>query len=110
MTSESDATGRPSEALCKATEDAVQEGSDLNLTHAQTECLTRALEYLDRGHSGRFEDELWLGFGNDWWPLRQRLLKTGYIRQVGGLRDELTITERGEALLSQLSGQVRVAG
>ncbi len=110
MTNDSDATGQPSEALCKATEDAVQEGSDLNLTHTQTECLKRALEMLDRGHSGRFEDELWLGFGNDWWPFRERLLKTGYIRQVGGLRDELTITERGEVLLSQLSGQIRVAG
>ncbi len=109
MTHDSDATGRPSEALCKATEDATQEGLDLNLTHTQTECLKRALELLDHGHSGRFEDELWLGFGNEWWPLRQRLLKTGYIRQVGGLRDELTITERGGVLLSQISGQVRAA-
>lgn len=108
--SSSDATDPASEALCKATEDAVQEGTDLQLSNAQADCLRKALEILDRGHSGRFEDELWLGFGNDWWPLRERLIRSGYIRPVGGLRDELTMTERGESLLAQLSGEVRVAG
>ncbi|GAB4386814.1 MAG: hypothetical protein Kow0022_16880 [Phycisphaerales bacterium] len=87
----------------------MQEGTDLQLTNAQAECLRRALELLDRGHSGRFEDELWLGFGNDWWPLREKLIRGGYVRSLGGLRDELAITERGSSLLAQLSGSVRVA-
>lgn len=105
---DSDATSPDPAALDKA-EGLAQEGTNLQLTNDQQRCLRRALEMLDRGHSTRFEDELWLGFGDDWWPLRERLIRSGYVRCVGGTRDELTITERGESLLSQLSGDVRVA-
>lgn len=105
----SDATTPDPAALDKA-EGLAQEGTDLQLTNDQTRCLRRALEMLDRGHSTRFEDELWLGFGDDWWPLRERLIRGGYIRSIGGLRDELTLTERGSGLFTQLSGGVRAAG
>lgn len=82
----------------------------VHLSKAEAECLGRALGLLSNGHSGRFEDELWLGFADGWWPLRQRLLKAGYVRSLGGLRDEMTITERGQDLMSQLDGNQRAAG
>ena len=87
-----------------------EEEFDMQLTPTQAAALSRALDILSHGHSGRFEDELWLGFGDEWWPLRERLLKGAYIRRLGGIRDELTVTERGEDLLTQLQGNQRAAG
>ncbi len=82
----------------------------LQLSKSQGEILIRAMELLERGHSSRFEDELWLGFGDEWWGLRERLIRGGYIRSVGGLRDELALTERGHELREQLDSRQRVAG
>lgn len=87
-----------------------EEGIELHLSKPEAECLGRALDYLNKGHSGRFEDELWLGFADAWWPLRQRLIKAGYIRCLGGFRDELSITERGIDLRVQLEGKQLAAG
>jgi len=106
----SDAGLHASTALCRAAEQAVQEeGLDLQLTPSQGQCLCRALDMLERGHSKRFEDELWLGFGNDWWPLREMLVRGGYVRRLGGMRDELVITARGSHLREQLAGEVSMA-
>jgi hypothetical protein len=82
----------------------------VHLSKTQAECLARALNLLFNGHSGRFEDELWLGFADGWWPLRQQLVKGGFVRCLGGLRDEMTITERGQDLIAQLEGKQRAAG
>jgi hypothetical protein len=82
----------------------------VQLSRTQGEVLVRAMELLERGHSSRFEDELWLGFGNDWWALRQKLISGGYIRRIGGIRDELALTERGHELREQLDSRQRVAG
>jgi hypothetical protein len=92
-------------------EDGVQEEEYyMQLSQPQAAALSRALKVLTHGHSNRFEDELWLGFGDEWWPLRERLLKGSYVRSLGGIRDELTVTERGENLLTQLQGKQRAAG
>jgi hypothetical protein len=82
----------------------------MKLTDAQAMALARALDFLTHGHSGRFEDELWLGFGDEWWPLRERLLKHGYIRRLGGLKDAFAVTERGTDLLDQISGNLKAVG
>jgi hypothetical protein len=92
-------------------EDGVQEEEYyMQLSQPQVAALSRALEVLTHGHSGRFEDELWLGFGDEWWPLRKKLLSGAYVRSLGGIRDELTVTERGENLLTQLQGKQQAAG
>lgn len=85
-------------------------GLQMKLTDAQAKALARALDFLTHGHSSRFEDELWLGFGDDWWPLREKLLEYGHVRRLGGLKDAFAVTERGADLLDQISGSRKAVG
>jgi len=105
-----DAIGPAALEFAMTVSGAQEEGFELHLSKAEAACLGRALDLLSKGHSGRFEDELWLGFADAWWPLRQRLIKSGYVRCIGGIRDEMSITERGIDLRTQLEGKQLAAG
>lgn len=108
---QSDATGHDPQTLNSLEGLTVQEERpDLQLSRSQAEVLCRAMDLLERGHSNLFEDELWLGFGNDWWALREKLIRNGSIRRLGGVRDELELTERGIELRRQIDVRERVAG
>ncbi len=85
-------------------------GLNMKLTESQASALARALHFLTNGHSSRFEDVLWLEFGDDWWPVRERLVKRGYVRMLGGVKDTLAVTERGQDLYGQLEGSLKAAG
>ena len=64
--------------------------------------LLQALDELKRGSSRRFEDRLWLGFGDHWTRLKQMLLRDGCIREVTGDVPTYEIQVRGEALRLRL--------
>ena len=50
--------------------------------------LLEALEELGRGSSRRFEDKLWLGFGDNWTRVRLLLLRERGVRHDDGGRGE----------------------
>ena len=58
-----------------------------------------ALEKLQSGDDRGFEDDLWLGLGDAWWPLRAALLKKGLI-ELPTHAMYPRLTPRGEAFLS----------
>lgn len=64
--------------------------------------LREALEGLSVGGDRRFEDALWLGFGDGWRPMLGLLERNGYIRIGGADRATPAMTARGEQLLGQL--------
>ncbi len=57
-----------------------------------------ALERLQSGDDRGFEDELWLGLGDAWWPLRSALLKKGLI-ELPTHAIYPRLTERGQQFL-----------
>ncbi len=63
--------------------------------------LARALAALHSGDPKRFEDSLWLGFGDAWQPLKGALVRQGYL--MNGQGRSLTLAERGEQLLIKLA-------
>lgn len=63
--------------------------------------LARALAALHTGDTKRFEDSLWLGFGDRWQPLKGALIRQGYL--LNGDGRSLTLAERGEQLLVKLA-------
>lgn len=65
--------------------------------------LLGALDELRQGSSRRFEDRLWLGFGDQWQRVRTLLLRDEAIREVGGDVPGYRLEPRGEALLVRLS-------
>lgn len=71
------------------------------LDREQGAWLRRALESLRSGTTRGFEDALWLGFGNDWTPLRDRLIRAGYVR-IAPRDGQCSLTERGEQLWTTL--------
>ncbi len=72
--------------------------SELPKTWRQT--VVQALEKLQAGDDRGFEDQLWLGLGDAWWPLRRSLLQKGLIELAP---DAIypRITTRGLALLKK---------
>jgi hypothetical protein len=60
--------------------------------------IVHALEALASGNSRGFEDVLWLGFGDQWVPLRERLVRRRLVKYVAK-SDEYVITERGRSAL-----------
>jgi len=72
--------------------------SELPKTWRQT--VVQALEKLQAGDDRGFEDQLWLGLGDAWWPLRKTLLSKGLIELAP---DAIypRITTRGLSLLRQ---------
>lgn len=73
------------------------------MTADERRALLEAMRVLQNGSPRRFDDLLWLGFGDAWWPLRVRLIKSKYVRLRPGHLQEPQITERGERLIQQLS-------
>lgn len=65
--------------------------------------LLGALEELRSGTSRRFEDRLWLGFGDDWTRIRGLLVKDAAIREVPGDAPTFVMLPRGDALRMRLS-------
>lgn len=64
--------------------------------------VLEALKRLQHDDARGFEDTLWLGLGDSWWPLRQALARKGLIE----LRPQSmypSITPRGAALLARSS-------
>lgn len=59
-----------------------------------------ALERLRRGDNRGFEDALWLGLGDAWWPLRMALIRKGLI-EITTHSIYPSLTRRGEALLQR---------
>lgn len=73
----------------------------MKLDAEQQGWLARALAALHTGDEKRFEDSLWLGFGDRWQPLKGALVRQGYL--LNGEGRALTLGERGEALLVKLA-------
>ena len=79
----------------------------MQLSNEQRSWLRRGLESLASECHRSFEDALWLGFGDEWWPMREQLVRLDY---VASKRDESVIlTARGKQLLERLSSHVGVA-
>jgi hypothetical protein len=60
-----------------------------------------ALQRLRSGDDRGFEDALWLGVGDAWWPLRNALVRKGLIElSADGVHPRLT--SRGRSYLDQI--------
>lgn len=73
----------------------------MRLNAEQQGWLARALAALHTGDEKRFEDSLWLGFGDGWMPLKKALVRQGYLANGDG--KALSLGDRGEALLVKLA-------
>lgn len=73
------------------------------MTQADTARLREALNVLAMGSPSRFEDLMWLGFGDDWLPMVDRLVRGGYVRLNGRERTQPQLTDRGRAFIDQVS-------
>ena len=73
----------------------------MRLDGEQQGWLARGLTALQSGDEKRFEDSLWLGFGDGWKPLKVALVRHGYL--LNGDGNALTLAERGEQLLLKLA-------
>lgn len=70
-----------------------------NLPKTWRRTVIGALERLQSGDDRGFEDALWLGLGDEWWPLRNALIKKGLIElPTQGIYPKLTA--RGKAFLN----------
>lgn len=79
----------------------------MQLSNEQTGWLRRGLESLAANSHRCFEDALWLGFGDQWWPFREQLVQHDYIEPQ---RDQsVVITARGRTLLEKLIDHTEVA-
>ena len=74
----------------------------MQLSPEHQQWLSRAMEYLASGDHRRFEDLMWLGFGDGWRPMMGVLARSGYVK-IGGV-DRLTpaMPDRGHGLLERL--------
>lgn len=72
----------------------------MRLDAEQQTWLAKALEALDGGDEKRFEDSLWLGFGDQWKPLKSSLVRHGYL--LNGPGRSLKLGDRGEQLMTKL--------
>lgn len=73
-----------------------------NLPDCWRAIVLEALKRLQRDDARGFEDTLWLGLGDSWWPLRQALVRKGLI-ELRPQETYPTITPRGVAFLSRTS-------
>lgn len=73
----------------------------MKLDSEQQGWLARALAALHTGDERRFEDSLWLGFGDQWRPLKFALVRQGYL--LNGDGRALSLGDRGEQLLVKLA-------
>lgn len=73
------------------------------LTEADRKQLKDALSELAESRARRFEDRLWLGFGDQWTTLREQLVKQGYVRYFRADEQPL-LTDQGRRLIDRLAG------
>ena len=73
----------------------------MRLNAEQQLSMAKGLSALRDGNERGFEDILWLGFGDDWKPLRRALIRNGYL--CNGTGNALTISDRGVQLLEKLT-------
>lgn len=66
-----------------------------------------AMQRLRAGDDRGFEDTLWLGLGDAWWPLRSALIRKGLI-ELSANGDHPRLTGRGERYLDQIREPVAV--
>lgn len=81
----------------------------MQLTPEHQRWLLQAMERLSTGDDRRFEDLMWLGFGDGWKPMLGLLARHGYVRIGGPDRVTPTMTERGESLLDRLRSAEQAA-
>lgn len=65
--------------------------------------ICRAFERLRDGDWRRFEDDLWIAFGDRWGRILSALTNANYIRLAGPLQDQPELTERGRTLLNEMA-------
>lgn len=71
--------------------------------------LLEALGELSRGNASRFEDLLWLGFGNAWCTIRRVLVQHEYVsleHQALQSQSMPHLTPKGRQLVSELRHRV----
>ena len=67
----------------------------------QREIISKALFALARKEPGRFEDILWLAYGDDWTVILRSLTGRGIVR-YSTTDDAHTITDEGRRILGAL--------
>ena len=78
--------------------------------NAKDHCtIADALDDLARGDWRAFENKLWIGFGDRWEHVRSMLTQHQHIQLRGKWKDEPTLTERGQVLLSRLQARPQAA-
>ncbi|MEM7755484.1 MAG: hypothetical protein AAF297_07585 [Planctomycetota bacterium] len=82
----------------------------MKLNGVQRDWLARALAELEEGRDRRFEDLLWLGFGDEWKPMLLGLTKGGCIEVGGEDRETPSLTPTGKKLLTKLERTLAKAG
>ena len=82
----------------------------LKLDGVQRDWLARALAELAQGRDRSFEDLLWLGFGNEWRPMLDGLVKGGCVEVGGNDRETPALTTTGQKLLAKLERTLAKAG
>ena len=75
----------------------------MRLNDGETEWLQSALEALDAGEGRRFQDLLWLGFGDRWTLIEAALVQQDLIICGGRERLPPRVTGLGLELLAALS-------
>lgn len=81
----------------------------MNLDGGEREALCAALSRLEEGDFRRYQDFLWLGFGDSWTSLENSLIRAGYVLRRGDNSGELT--PKGRQFRASLgSPMARAAG
>lgn len=75
----------------------------MRLSPAEQLVLADALSALADGQSRRFEDLLWLGFGDRWTLIEASLLQHHQIRLADAMRNVFAITDLGLKMLDELA-------
>ncbi len=65
--------------------------------------LLAALRELAQDRPRRFEDLLWLGFGDDWTAIRDALIREGDVRYDPHGQRPPVLTPIGEAMIDRLA-------
>ncbi|QOI99136.1 MAG: hypothetical protein HRU70_00970 [Phycisphaeraceae bacterium] len=74
----------------------------MQLNPSQGRVLKSALDVLGRGDPKRFDDELWLGFGDDCQSIWDALIQGRYVESAGSIF-QTRLTPRGVQLLRRLA-------
>jgi hypothetical protein len=81
----------------------------VRLNPSEQAVLVAALSALSDGQFRRYQDLLWLGFGDRWTLIEASLLRHHQVRLVDSGRNIFAITDLGSDLLASLTGIERRA-